>query len=137
MASSVSGQVTRVAACAQAGGEKCEWSAQVRGCPAVCAAIVTQRNPKALALLARGRARRKISDLEAALEGAEFFTDDHAALLAVMLGRIDQLSAGIARLTEVIERLLIPCEEQLQQAESMPGWGRRSAQDALAEPART
>lgn len=29
--------------------------------------------------------------------------------------------------------LLEPYEEQLQQAESMPGWGRRSAQDAVAE----
>jgi hypothetical protein len=36
-------------------------------------------------------------------------------------------------LTRVIEQLLAPYEEQLQQAESMPGWGRRTAQDALAE----
>ena len=33
----------------------------------------------------------------------------------------------------MIERLLAPYEEQLQQAESMPGWGRRAAQDAVAE----
>jgi hypothetical protein len=33
----------------------------------------------------------------------------------------------------VIEQLLAPYEEQLQQAESMPGWGRRAAQDAIAE----
>ena len=95
--------------------------------------IAGQRNPKTLAQLARTRARRKISELEAALEGAEFFTPAHAALLARMLARIDQLNAGIDELTEVIERLLAPYEEQLQQAESMPGWGRRSAQDALAE----
>jgi transposase len=50
-----------------------------------------------------------------------------------MLGRIDQLNAEIVRLTEVIERVLAPYEEQLQQAESMPGWGRRAAQDTLAE----
>src|SRR5262249_831390 len=68
----------------------------------------------------------------AALEGAEFFTPEHAALLAAMLARIDGLTAQIAALTEVIERLLAPHEEQLQQAESMPGWGRRAAQDALA-----
>ena len=92
-----------------------------------------ERSPKALAQLARARARRKISELQAALEGAEFFTTEHARLLAAMLGRIDRLSADIAGLTEVIERLLTPYEEQLQQAESMPGWGRRSAQDALAE----
>ena len=95
--------------------------------------IAGERNPKVLAQLARGKARRKISELEAALEGAEFFTAEHAALLKAMLERIDGLTAEIGKLSEVIERLLAPYEEQLQQAESMPGWGRRSAQDAVAE----
>ena len=95
--------------------------------------IAGERNLKVLAQLARATARRKISQLEEALEGAEFFTDDHAALLKAMLERIDRVNEEIARLTEVIERLLAPYEEQLQQAESMPGWARRSAQDALAE----
>ena len=95
--------------------------------------IAGERNPKVLAQLARATARRKISQLEEALEGAEFFTEDHAALLKAMLERIDRVNEEIARLTEVIERLLAPYEEQLQQAESMPGWARRSAQDALAE----
>ena len=81
------------------------------------------RDPKALAQLARGRARRKISELEHALEGAEFFTDHHARLLKTMLERIDRIDAEITRLSEVIETLLTPYEEQLQQAESMPGWG--------------
>jgi transposase len=95
--------------------------------------IAGERSPRALAQLARGRARRKISQLAAALEGVEFFTAEHAALLAAMLARIDRVNAEIARLTGVIETLLEPCEEQLQQAESMPGWGRRAAQDAVAE----
>jgi len=95
--------------------------------------IAGQRDPKALAQLARGRARRKISELQAALDGAEFFTPAHAALLAAMLDRIDRLNGDIDRLTEVIEHLLAPYEEQLQQAESMPGWGRRAAEDVLAE----
>jgi transposase len=92
-----------------------------------------ERNPKVLAQLARARARRKITELEHALDGAEFFTPEHAALLTAMLARIDQLTAQIGELTTVIERLLAPYEEQLQQAESMPGWGRRSAEDAVAE----
>ena len=50
-----------------------------------------------------------------------------------MLERIDRINADIAKLSAVIERLLAPYEEQLQQAESMPGWGRRAAQDAIAE----
>ena len=95
--------------------------------------IAGERNPKVLAQLARARARRKITELEQALEGAEFFTAEHAALLETMLERIDRINEEIARLSEVIERLLAPCEEQLQQAESMPGWGRRSAEDVLAE----
>jgi transposase len=95
--------------------------------------IAGERNPKVLAQFARTRARRKITELEHALEGAEFFTPEHAALLKAMLERIDGLDAQIARLSQVIERLLAPHEEQLAQAESMPGWGRRSAQDALAE----
>jgi transposase len=95
--------------------------------------IAGERNPKVLAQLARARARRKITELEHALDGAEFFTAEHAALLTAMLARIDQLTAQIGELTTVIERLLAPYEEQLQQAESMPGWGRRSAEDAIAE----
>jgi transposase len=95
--------------------------------------IAGETSPGTLAQLARARARRKISELEEALEGAEFFTAEHAALLAAMLGRIDRVNQEITRLTEVIERLLAPYEEQLQQAESMPGWRRHAAQDALAE----
>jgi transposase len=95
--------------------------------------IAGERDPKVLAALARGRARVKIPQLRQALEGAEFFTGELAALLQVMLARIDRIDGDIAALTAVIERLLAPHEEQLQQAESMPGWGRRAAQDVLAE----
>jgi len=95
--------------------------------------IAGERNPKVLAQLARTAARRKISQLEEALEGAEFFTERHAILLKVMLERIGRLTADIDQLSQVIEQLLAPYEEQLQQAESMPGWARRAAQDAIAE----
>jgi transposase len=95
--------------------------------------IAGERNPRTLAQLARGKARPKIPQLEEALEGAEFFTPHLAALLAMMLARIDQLTASTGQLSQVIEELLAPYEEQLQQAGSMPGWGRRSAQDVIAE----
>ena len=61
--------------------------------------IAGERNPKVLAQLARAAARRKISQLEEAVEGAEFFTAEHAALLAKVLARIDRLSADIDDLT--------------------------------------
>jgi transposase len=95
--------------------------------------IAGERDPKVLAQLARRRARARIPQLEQALEGTDFFTPDHAGLLQAMLERIDRTNAEIARLDQVIERLLAPYEEQLAQAESMPGWGRRAAQDVLAE----
>ena len=58
--------------------------------------IAGERNPKTLAQLARGRARAKIGALEQALDGAEFFTSRHAALLQAMLARIDQINAKIS-----------------------------------------
>ena len=70
--------------------------------------IAGERNPKTLAQLARTRARRKITELEEALEGAEFFADEHATLLKTMLERIDRVNAEIDELTAVIERLLAP-----------------------------
>ena len=80
--------------------------------------IAGERNPKVLAQLARAAARRKISQLEEALEGAEFFTAGHAALLAKVLARTGRLAADIEDLTAVTEQLLAPYEEQLQQAEA-------------------
>src|SRR6201985_309366 len=61
--------------------------------------IAGERDPRALAQLARGRARPKIARLAEALEGAEFFTPEHAALLETMLRRIDAIDAEITRLT--------------------------------------
>ena len=84
--------------------------------------IAGERSPRALAQLARARARRKIGELEAALEGAEFLTAHHAALLKAMLGRISRLNSDIDQVPQVIEELLGPYEEQLQQAGPMPGW---------------
>ena len=94
--------------------------------------IAGERDPRALARLARRRARAKIPQLEEALDGAEFFTSRHAALLDAMLRRTGLPDAGIDRVSAVIGELLAPWEEQLRQAGSMPGWQRRAAQDTLA-----
>jgi hypothetical protein len=57
--------------------------------------------------------RRKIGEMEEALEGAEFFTTEHAALLAAMLARIDRVSAEIARLTEMVSRSSVLIREDV------------------------
>jgi hypothetical protein len=83
--------------------------------------IAGERDPKALAQLTRGRVRAKISELAAALEGAEFFTAEHAALLATMLGRIDRVDAEITRLSQTIERLLAPGRSSSSRPSRCPG----------------
>ena len=67
------------------------------------------------------------------MPGPDLRAGRQVVIAAGPLGRIDRVNAEIDRLSEVIERLLAPYEEQLAQAESMPGWGRRAAQDAVAE----
>jgi transposase len=57
-----------------------------------------QRDPRALAQLARGTMRGKIKRLEEALE-CSFFTNQHAAVLAMMLTTTGHYTAQIEQLT--------------------------------------
>lgn len=72
----------------------------------MAALIAGERNPKALAQLARTRMRGKISALEEAFTG--HFTDHHAFLLGKMLARIDAIDADIAELDTKIEEMIAP-----------------------------
>ena len=91
-----------------------------------------QRDPKALAQLARGSMRGKIARLEDALD-CSFFTDQHAAVLAMMLAAIDYYATQIAALTATIEELIAPYLHQVEQIDAVHGIGRISAQDIIAE----
>lgn len=96
------------------------------------AIIGGERNPAALAQLARGSMRGKIARLEAAL-GCSFFTGEHAAILAMMLAAIDSFTAQIDALTARIEVLTEPWLHQIQQLDAVHGVGTISAQDVIAE----
>ena len=91
-----------------------------------------QRNPKALAQLARGTMRGKIRRLEEALD-CSFFTSEHAAVLAMMLAAIDYYTTQIQALTEKIEALAEPWLRQAGQLDAVPGTGPVCAQDIIAE----
>jgi transposase len=96
------------------------------------AALITgQRNPHALAALARGKMRAKTSVLQEALTG--HFTDHHAFLLTMMLARTDALSAQIDALTARIEAAIAPFAHQLAQLDEIPGIGVTAAQEIIAE----
>ena len=91
-----------------------------------------QRDPRALAQLARGTMRGKIRRLEEALE-CSFFTSEHAAVLAMMLTTIDHYTAQIEQLTAKIEVLTEPWLHQIGQLDEIDGIGVICAQDIIAE----
>jgi transposase len=96
------------------------------------AIIAGERNPKVLAQLARGSMRGKIARLEEALD-CSFLTEQHAAVLAMMLATIDYYTAQIDELTAKIEVLAEPYLPQIEQMDAVHGTGRISAQDVIAE----
>jgi transposase len=73
----------------------------VSGRAMIEALIAGQRNPAALAELAKGRARTRRADLEQALHGR--FTDHHAQLARMLLGQLDELTARITQVTDLLD----------------------------------
>jgi transposase len=103
----------------------------VSGRQMMTALIGGQTNPKALAQLARGRLRAKITQLEEAFTG--HFTDHHALLLTKMLARIDSLDADIAELDAAIEEMIAPFAPAVQRLDEIPGVGTTAARVIIAE----
>jgi transposase len=90
-----------------------------------------ESDPQALADLARGRLRQKLAALEAALEGQvgahqRFLLQQQLAHLVHLEGLITAVSAEVAR-------RLAPYEAILQRLETIPGVGRRVAEQLVAE----
>jgi transposase len=95
------------------------------------ALIAGQRNPRALAQLARASMRAKIDVLTEALTG--HFDDHHAFLTRRMLNRIDTLSADINALSAQIQLVIAPLATQVSQLDEIPGIGMIGAQELVAE----
>lgn len=95
------------------------------------ALIAGQRDPHALAAMARGSMRGKNSVLREALTGQ--FRDHHGYLLRMMLDRVDALTAQIETLTERIDAAIAPFAHQVAQLDEIPGVGRTGAQELIAE----
>ena len=103
----------------------------VSGRAMIEALIGGQRDPKALAQLARGSMRGKVAILEEALTG--HFDDHHALICRMMLTTIDSLTAQIEQLTARIEESIAPFARQVDQLDEVHGIGRTCAQDIIAE----
>lgn len=103
----------------------------VSGREMMAALVRGERGPKVLAQMARSSMRRKIGRLEEAFTG--YFTDHHAFLLSTMLGRVDAISADIARVDDKIEELIAPFAAAVDRLDEIPGVGRTTAQVIIAE----
>jgi transposase len=90
-----------------------------------------QRDPAALAELARGRLRRKLPALREALAGR--FRPHHAFLVTQILAKVDFLEETIDRLTAEIDERLRPFEADLARLTTIPGVARLNATTILVE----
>ena len=95
------------------------------------ALVAGTRDPEVLAELARGRLRAKLSELRYALEGR--FSSHHAVLVSTILAKLDFLEEAIANLSEEIERLIAPFENEVALLDTIPGVDRRIAECLVAE----
>src|ERR687897_1117836 len=103
----------------------------VSGRAMIEALIAGQRDPTALAALARGRLRLKHAALVQALTGR--FDDHHAELARMLLDQIDTLSGQIDQLTARIEEAITAIPAATPPA---PGGGPGAAVQAGSKPAR-
>lgn len=88
-------------------------------------------NPKTLAAMAKGSLRKKRGALEEALQG--MVGAHQQMILASQLRHLDFLDQEIARLDDEVSQRMRPFEEDIQRIDAIPGLGRRSVEDILAE----
>jgi len=95
------------------------------------AIIAGQMSPAEMAELAKGRMREKREELAKALEGR--VKAHHRFVLTELLCQIDSLDETIARFDQQIVEYCRPFEEAIALVDTIPGVGRRSAEDLIAE----
>jgi transposase len=87
--------------------------------------------PAAMAALAQGRLRKKVAQLEQALEGR--LDEHHRFLLQLQLRRLDAVDADLASLDARIDEALAPHRAQCEVLQQIPGVSRVVAAVIVAE----
>lgn len=103
----------------------------VSGRAMIEALITGERDPQALAGLAKGVLRHKLDELAMACDGR--FTDAHAQMCRLHLDAYDRITAQIAHLDELVEAAASPFIPLAARLQTIPGIGRRTAQVIIAE----
>lgn len=88
-------------------------------------------DPQALADMAKGKLRDKRPALEEALQG--LMGDHQRMMLQSQLRHLDFLDQEISQLDEEVSQRMRPFEEAIQRIDKIPGIGRRTAEEVLAE----
>jgi transposase len=90
-----------------------------------------ERDPEALAELARGRLRSKIAQLRDVLAGR--FSSHHGMIVTQLLAHLEFLDGTITELDERIEQTMAPFREVRDLVTTIPGVGQRTAEVLIAE----
>ena len=75
--------------------------------------------------------RTKLPLVEKALRGR--FTAHHALIVGQILAKVDFLNESIGRLSDEIDRVVLPFARQRDLLDTIPGVNQRSAEELLAE----
>ena len=95
------------------------------------ALIEGNATPAAMAQLARGRLRRRLGDLELALEGR--VTEHHRFLLSLQLSRLDDIESTVSALDARIDQKVEPLNAIVERLTQIPGVDRIVAITIVAE----
>lgn len=95
------------------------------------AMIRGQENPEVLSELAKGRLKRKKTDIQKAMYG--LMGTHQKLMLDNQLKHIDFMDEIIAKLDEEVKARMLPFEEDLELLDTIPGVGRRTAEQILSE----
>jgi transposase len=93
--------------------------------------IQGETDPEVLSELAQRRLKNKKAELKRALNG--LIGKHQKLMLQTQLQHIDFLETQIARLDEEIKERMLPFEQDLELLDTIPGIGRRTAEQILAE----
>jgi len=95
------------------------------------ALVAGETDPESLAQLARGRLKKKAGQLTKAMEG--LIGPHQRMMLAAQIEHIRFLDGQIKKLDREIEERMRPFEKAVEALDGIPGVGRQTAEEVLAE----
>lgn len=95
------------------------------------AMIAGEANPEVLSELALRRLKHKKDELKRALNG--LIGEHQKLMLQTQLRHIDELDALIQKLDDEVKRRMLPFDADLERLDTIPGVGRRTAEQIVAE----